>query len=290
MSESLRARVEADVRRGAWLHVVPRWVGIGVLTVGLTGAILLVAQLTRNWTIVPAAAFIGAMSGPLVFLVWIDDRARIGKSVAPDELFITWIVGGGVAVIFVGIFESHYLYQVGTFSNLWVAAIEGTAKILVPVAACTLVPKYRSVAPALALALVSAAGFAVMESLAYAVVAYGESVQHLRDILIERIAITPFVHLPWTAIAVIVATRVWQERGRITITPKALWGFALAIVLHAAWNAAIVEQGWWHLLLIPTAIITFAVMYHLVSGVYYDGPYVIPKDYAAPHHHVRPDR
>ena len=63
----------------------------------------------------------------------------------------------------------------------------------------------------------------------------------------------------------------------------------LAAMLHATWNAAIVEGGSWHLLLIPIAIITFAVMYHLVSGVYYDGPYVIPKDYAAQHHHTRPD-
>ena len=279
------------MRIDALTKVVPRWVGIAVLTAGLTGAILLVAQLTRNWTIVPAAAFIGAMSGPLVFLVWLDDRARIGKSVAPDELFITWLVGGGVAVIFVGIFESHYLYRhQGLGGYLWVAAAEGTGKILVPVGACTLVPKYRSTAPALALALVSAAGFAVMESLSYAIAAYGESVQELRNILIERSVITPFAHLPWTAIAVIVAARAWQERQRITLAPKALWGFALAIVLHACWNASIVEEGWWHLVIIPVAITTFAVMYHLVSGVYYDGPYMIPKDYAAPHHHVRPDR
>jgi RsiW-degrading membrane proteinase PrsW (M82 family) len=277
------------VRQFAWAKVIPRWIGIAVLTAGLTGAILLVAQLTKNWTIVPAAAFIGAMSGPLVFLVWLDDRARIGRSVAPDELFITWLVGGGVAVIFAGIFESHFVYHPG-FGFLWIAAIEGTAKILVPLVACSLVPKYRSLEPALALALVSAAGFAVMESLSFAVAAYGESVQDVRQVLIERAVITPFAHLPWTAMAVIVAARVWQERQRITLTPQALWGFALAIVLHALWNEAVVAHGWAHLFIVPVAITTFAVMYHLVSGVYYDGPYIIPKDYAARHHHVRPDR
>lgn len=274
------------MRLDAWPKLFPRWIGIAVLTAGLTGAILLVAQLTKNWTIAPAAAFLGAMTGPLVFLVWLDDRARVGRSVAPDELFITWLVGGGVAVLFVGIFESHYLYHNHGFGGyLWVAAAEGTGKILVPVTACTLVPKYRSLAPALALALVSAAGFAVLESLSYAVAAYGESVQALRDTLIERSVITPFVHLPWTAMAVIVAARAWEKRGRITLAPKAMWGFALAIVLHASWNASIVEEGWWHLLIIPAAIVTFAVMYHLVSEVYYDGPYRIPKDYAARHHH-----
>jgi RsiW-degrading membrane proteinase PrsW (M82 family) len=276
------------VRQSRRPKVIPRWVGVAVLMPGLTGTILLVAQLTRNWTIVPAAMFLGSLTGPLVFLVWLDDRARIGRSVAPDVLFITWLVGGGVAVIFVGLFESDYLYRPLLRGFTWIAVTEEAAKVLVPIAVCTAVPKYRTIERALALALVSAAGFAVMESLAYAIAAYDESVQAVRRILIERTLLTPFVHLPWTAIAVIVAARVWQERGRITLTPKALWGLGLAIVLHAGWNAAIVEGGLWHLLVIPIAIVTFGVMYHLVSGVYYDGPYAVPKDYAT-HDHSRPD-
>jgi RsiW-degrading membrane proteinase PrsW (M82 family) len=266
------------------MSAVPRWAGAAVLTAGLTGAILLTAQLTHNWTIVPAAMFIGALTGPLVFLVWLDDRARIGRSVAPDVLFITWIVGGGVAMIVVGIFEAQYLYNTGVAGFVWYSATEGTAKIVVPVTICSVVPKYRTLEHALALALVSAAGFAVMESLSYAVYARDVSVHAVRDSLIERSLITPFGHLPWTTMAVIVAVRAWQKRGRITLSPKALWGFALAITLHATWNASVVKEGWWHLLVIPTAIITFAVMYHLVSGVYYDGPYAIPADHAHPHH------
>jgi RsiW-degrading membrane proteinase PrsW (M82 family) len=255
-----------------------------VLIAGLTGAILLTAQTTRNWTIVPAAMFIGALMGPLVFLVWLDDRARIGRSVAPDVLFMIWLVGGGFAMVFIGIVESDYLFQPPTSGSLWIAATEETAKVLVPIAVCTLAPKYRTIERALALALVSAAGFAVMESLAYAVSAYDESVQAVRHSLIERGLVTPFGHLPWTAIAVIVAVRAWQQRGRITLSPKALWGFGLAIVLHASWNAAAVRRGWWHLLVIPIAGITFVVMYHLVAGVYYDGPYATPTDYATEHH------
>ena len=278
------------IQRPKWIDAIPRWVGAAVLTAGLTGAILLTAQLTKNWTIVPAAMFIGAMTGPLVFLVWLDGRTRIGRSVAPDVLFIVWLVGGGVAMIFVGIFESDYLYHARFVGYVWYSAIEATAKLLVPIAICTVLPKYRTLEHALALALVSAAGFATMESLSYAISAYDESVQAVRSSLIERSLITPFGHLPWTTMAVIVAVRAWQKRGRITLSPKALWGFGLAITLHATWNAAVVERGWWHLLVIPTAVITFAVMYHLVSGVYYDGPYVIPKDYAAQHHHDRHGR
>jgi RsiW-degrading membrane proteinase PrsW (M82 family) len=256
-----------------------------VLTTGLTAAILLAARLTHNWTIVPAVMFIGAMIGPLAFLVWLDDRTRIGRSVAPDVLFVTWLVGGGVAMVVVGIFEAQYLYNAGVFAFVWFSATEGTAKIVVPVTICSVVPKYRTLEHALALALVSAAGFAVLESLSYAIYAYDESVQAVRDSLIERSLITPFGHLPWTTMAVVVAVRARQKRGRITLSPKALWGFGRAITLHATWNAAVVQQGWWHVLVIPTAAITFGVMYHLGSGVYYDGPYAIPTERAHPHHH-----
>jgi RsiW-degrading membrane proteinase PrsW (M82 family) len=250
-----------------------------VLTGGLTGLILLVARISSNSTMLPPAALIGAMAGPLAFLVWLDDRARVGRSVEPDVLLLVWLIGGGVAVLIAGISEHDIVHhQVG--ASLWVAATEETAKVVVPLVVCGLVPRYRTVERALALALVSSAGFAVLESLTYASFAYRESIKAVRDVLIERTVATPFVHLPWTAIAVIVAARVWHRHQRITLSPAALWGFALAIVLHATWNGAIATGGWWHLLVIPTAVVTFAVMYRLVSGVHYDGPYAIPADHA----------
>jgi protease PrsW len=261
------------------LAVVPRWLLAALLLAVLTGTTLLVAEFTRNWSIVPAAIFLGAMTGPLAFAVWVTDRTRVGRAVAPDVLFITFLVGGGVATIFVGIFESAFLYRPATPGWLWIGFVEEIAKFLVPVAICTAAPKYRSVEQALALALVSAGGFAVMESVAYAISALDQSVDAARNLLLERSLVTPFGHLPWTAIAVIVGARVWQRRQRIVLTPSALWGLGLAVILHTAWNAALVEQGWWHLLVIPIGAVTFGVMYHLVSTVYYDGPYIAPKEH-----------
>src|SRR5262249_24321400 len=146
----------------------------------------------------------------------------------------------------------------------------------------TLVPRYRSVERALALALMSAAGFAVMESIGYAMTAARESVHAARNVLLERSLATPFGHLPWTGIAVIVAATAWQERQRIVLSPKALWGFALAVVLHSAWNAALVGRGWWSVVAIAIATVSFGTFYWLVSGVYYEGAYAVPYDHSTP--------
>ncbi len=214
----------------------------------------------------PTAVFLGAMSGPFAFAIWVTDRTRVGRSVAPDVLFTTWLVGGGVAIVFAGIFESDFFYNPSGWGYLWIGVVEETAKVIAPLAICTLVPKYRSVAQALAFAIVTAGGFAVFESMTYALSALDESVREARDVLFERSLITPFGHLPWTGIAVVVAATEWQAAGRIRLTPKALWGLGAAIVLHTAWNIALVEKGWWNLLVPVIAVATFGLFCRILAG------------------------
>jgi RsiW-degrading membrane proteinase PrsW (M82 family) len=198
--------------------------------------------------------------------------------VAPDVLFTTWLVGGGVAIVFAGIFESDFFHQPTGGGFLWIGLVEESAKVVVPLAICTLVPKYRSVAQALAFAIVSASGFAVFESMTYALSALDESVRAARHVLFERSLITPFGHLPWTGLAVVVAATQWQAAGRIKLTPKALWGLAAAITLHTTWNIALVERGWWNLLVPVVAVTTFVLFRWILGGVFYDGPYVVPAE------------
>lgn len=242
---------------------------------------LLVAQLTNNWTIVPTGIFIGAMSGPFAFAIWVTDRTRVGRSVAPDVLVTTWLVGGGLAIIFVGIFESDFFYRPSGSGFLWIGVVEESAKVVLPLAICTIVPRYRSVAQALAFAIVTAGGFAIFESMTYALSALDESVRAARRALFERSVITPFGHLPWTGIAVVVAASNWQAAGRIRPTPKALWGLGAAIALHTTWNIALVEDGWWLVLVPVVAIATFALFRWVIAGVSYDGPRVTPPEHDA---------
>jgi len=253
----------------------------------LSGGAFLAAQLTHNWTIIPAAILLGAMAAPFALVVWVDDRTRIGRSVAPDVLFITFIVGGGIAVILVGIFTSDFLYHPIGHGWTWIAVTEELAKVLVALVVCSLVPKYRTVESALALALVSAAGFAWMESVSYGFAALDTSVNDVHNVLLERSAVTPFGHLPWTGIAVIVAARAWNKSGRFSLSPRALWGFALVVVLHALWDAALVWRGRWLLFTPALCVISLGVFFLLLRGVRYDGPYAIPAEPAAPRHLTR---
>ena len=150
------------------------------------------------------------MSGPFAFATWVTDRTRVGRSVAPDVLFTTWLAGGAIAIVFAGIFESDYFFESHGLGFLWIGVVEESAKVIAPLAICTLVRKYCSVPQALAFAVVTAGGFPVFESMTYALSALDESVRAARRVLFERSLITPFGHLPWTGIAVVVAASEWQ--------------------------------------------------------------------------------
>jgi RsiW-degrading membrane proteinase PrsW (M82 family) len=258
----------------------PRWLRAWLLVAVLAGLTLLVAEVTDNWSIAPTAVFLGAMSGPFAFAIWVTDRNRIARSVAPDTLFTTWLVGGGVAIVFAGIFESDFFYHPAGSGFLWIGVVEESAKVVVPLAICTVVPKYRSVEQALAFAIVTAAGFAAFESMTYAMSALDESLREARRVLLERSLITPFGHIPWTGIAVVVAAREWQAAGRIRLTPKAFWGLGAAIGLHTLWNLTLVERGWWLFVVPLIALTTFTLFFRILRGVYYAGPYAIPIDHS----------
>jgi RsiW-degrading membrane proteinase PrsW (M82 family) len=264
-----------------WLSWPPRWLRAGVLVGVLSAVTFLTAELSHNWTIAPTAVLLGALAGPFALAIWITDRTRVGRSVPPDLLFATFLVGGGVAILFTGFFESAFFYphpsRPGYF---WIGFVEETAKVIAPLAICMAVPRYRSVEQALALAIVSAGGFAVFESMTFAITALDDKgARHARAVLLERTFVTPFGHIPWTSIAVVVAASAWQAAGRIRLRPKALWGLGAAIALHTVWNLTFVEGGWWHVLVPVIAAVTFLLFWREISGVFYAGTYAIPADH-----------
>jgi RsiW-degrading membrane proteinase PrsW (M82 family) len=248
-----------------------------LLLILLSGVTLLVAELTETWSIAPTGIFVGALSGPLAFAVWVTDRTRVGRSVAPDVLFTTWIVCGAVGILLAGVFEHDFFFPSGGSGFLWIGLVEELAKTVVPLGICVAVPHYRTVEHALAFAIVSAGGFATMESLTYGFGAVDEGAREVRRVLIERSVITPIGHLPWTGIAVVVAATAWQADQRLRVTPRALWGLGVAIGLHTTWNTILFHQGWWYVLAPVVAIATFTMFYVVSGNVHYDGPAVPPS-------------
>jgi protease PrsW len=81
-------------------------------------------------------------------------------------------------------------------------------------------------------------GFAVAEDFFYLVTAGGHSNGQLIGVAIFRTVVTPFAHplfTSWTGLAVGLAVA-----RKKTPWKRALWGFALAVATHAAWNGSIV--------------------------------------------------
>jgi RsiW-degrading membrane proteinase PrsW (M82 family) len=274
-TSSGQTRLRARLRRP------PRWLAAWLLLGALSGFTLAIARLTDNWTLTPTAIFVGALSGPIALATWVTDRTRVGRSVAPDVLFMTAVVGGASAIVLAGVLEGR-LFEGPTVLDLaWVGLVEELAKIAVPLLICTLAPRCRTVERALALGVVAALGFAVLESVTYATATLNHSdIRSAHKVLFQRTIITAVGHIPWTTIAVVVAAIAWQRNGRPSFGPKALWGLALAIVLHTTWNAVVAADGWWQLFEPLIGATTIVVFYTCVKRVRYEGPYVAPEEHA----------
>jgi protease PrsW len=79
-------------------------------------------------------------------------------------------------------------------------------------------------------------GFAVVEDVEYFLVASDDGV--LAETFIARALLTPFAHplfTAWTGLAIGLAV----AKGR-RVFPTALWGWFIAVLLHAAWNGSLI--------------------------------------------------
>jgi RsiW-degrading membrane proteinase PrsW (M82 family) len=274
------ARTPDDLPRPIQAPLVPRWAKVWLLTMGLGASLLLVAALNGNDTVVPAGIFLAALAGPLAFCTWVTDRTRVGRSVPPDVLLTTLLVGGGIGALFAALFNSRFFFDPTGTGVLWVGPMEEIAKLIVPLGVYVFVRKYRSVEQALAYALVSAAGFAVFESMSYGLEALELSVDDARNVLIARSVLTPFGHLPWTGLAAVVAAKAWEPDDRPHLSLMAGWGLLAAMGLHTAYNLSLVDGGWLLLTWPVVGVASFWLFWHEIRDVFYDGAYAVPAEHA----------
>jgi RsiW-degrading membrane proteinase PrsW (M82 family) len=274
------ARTPDDLPRPTSYPVVPRWAKVWLLTLALGASLLLVAALNDNETVVPGGIFLAALAGPLAFCAWVTDRTRVGRSVAPDVLVAAMIAGGGIGTLFAALFSSRFFFDPTGTGVLWVGPLEEIAKLLVPLAIYLFARKYRSVEQALAYALVSAAGFAVFESMSYGLAALELGVHEARNVLIIRSVLTPFGHLPWTGLAAVVAAKAWEPDDRPRVTLVAAWGLLAAMGLHTAYNLTLVDGGWLLLTWPIVGVASFWLFWRETRDVFYDGAYAVPAEHA----------
>jgi protease PrsW len=242
-----------------WGAGLRRWSWLPVLVVGtvLYELVREAVQFTGNPVFVPTLILLGAAVVPAAFVAFVFGL-RLAFGVGTWTVCLTALVGGIVGVLVAGVLEFQTLHNSGSLPFLDVGLIEEAAKLVVPVAVLLLVRRRRRPADGLVIGVAAGAGFAVLETMGYGLVALVRSRGDLtvvNELLVDRALLSPAAHMAWTGLAA--AALWWAATG--TARGRAIVGFVVVYVsvsmLHAAWDTF--DGRWAHAGL---ALVSFALL------------------------------
>lgn len=215
------------------------WAAVLVVGLALFGLSQLTVVLTGNPRLLPAMVLIGALAAPATCVAFIWTRA-IGPSgihvVDPMNAVGVGLVGGALGVVIAALSEHLVSRAVGVAPPLAVAVIEELAKLVVP--AIVIIRTRPTAAAGLALGVASGAGFALLETLGYAFVAYlqsGDTLSALDSDLLSRSLFTPATHLAWTGIAA-AAFAVMRAAPKARSVAAFVAATVVVVLLHTIWD------------------------------------------------------
>ncbi|HET6529072.1 MAG TPA: PrsW family glutamic-type intramembrane protease [Actinoplanes sp.] len=237
-----------------------RWAWLGVLVIGLVLYLVVLRTLirTQNPNFVPALILLGATVVPLSFLTFA--QARTGRWEVPASvLLVSAFFGGVIGTVVAGTLEYDTLRGLGALPMLFVALIEETAKLIVPVVLLvTVVARKQRRLPSdgLIIGVAAGMGFAALETMGYAFGALLSSQGNIgvvEETLFVRGLTAPAGHTAWTGLT---AGALWAvlsaPSGKRVL--EFLGTFAGAVVLHTLWDTfsgvivflvlATVSLGW----------------------------------------------
>ncbi len=226
------ARSGGVVGRWAWVPAL----GIGVVLYELVRRAVVD---TGNPNLVPSLILLGAAVVPVAFIAFVAGR-RLVFTVTSGLVAAVALLGGVVGVVTAGMLEYHVLRDLGGIPAVLVAAIEESAKLIVPVAVLLvlLVQRHRlRVGDGLLLGVASGAGFAVLETMGYGLVVLIQSrgdLSVLDEVLVERGLLSPAAHMAWTGLAAaaiwaaVASSWAWRPVLRLVVT------VAVVVALHTS--------------------------------------------------------
>jgi RsiW-degrading membrane proteinase PrsW (M82 family) len=91
------------------------------------------------------------------------------------------------------------------------------------------------------------AGFAVLETMGYALVALVDSGGNLalvNGLLLDRGLLSPTAHMAWTGLAAAALWRTATDRRRLRAVARFVMVYLLVVALHAAWDSS--ASSWAH--------------------------------------------
>jgi RsiW-degrading membrane proteinase PrsW (M82 family) len=232
-----RAGVSLDAV-AAWLTGAVRRAWLQTLVAGLAiwFVVSRVAISTQNTNLIPSVIAVGAFLGPVVFVIYVYERAR---EVSWPDLLRCFIGGGLLGITAAGLLEYQTLRGLGALPTIAIGLIEETSKLIVPLAIFALA-RYRREADGLLFGVASGMGFAAFESMGYGfstLLASGGHIGAVEQVLFLRGILSPAGHGAWTGLicAALWRARVRDDRFGILLVVAA---FATAVTLHALWDAA----------------------------------------------------
>jgi RsiW-degrading membrane proteinase PrsW (M82 family) len=225
-----------------------RWSWLPVLVVGaiLYELVRLVLHTTGDPLFLPTLILLGAAVVPVAFVGFVSGR-RLSFGLGGSVVGLTALLGGVVGVLVAGALEYATVPSAGNLATSLVGLIEECAKLLVPAGALLLFRRDRHSADGLLLGVASGAGFAVLETMGYALVALvgsGGNISLVNGLLLDRGLLSPAAHMAWTGLA---ATALWAaaiEHWRARAVVRFLAVYLLVAGLHAAWDST--GSGWAH--------------------------------------------
>jgi len=237
-----------------------RWAWLGVLVVGLILYFVVLRTLvsTQNPNFVPALILLGATVVPLAFLTFA--QARTGRWQVPaSALVVSAFFGGVVGTVVAGTLEYDTLRGLGGLPMFFVALIEESAKLIVPVILLfTVLARHERRLPSdgLIIGVAAGMGFAALETMGYAFTALLSSqgnIGAVEQTLFIRGLTAPAGHTAWTGLT---AGALWallaSPSGKRVL--EFIGTFLGAVILHTLWDTfsgllvfivlAIISLGW----------------------------------------------
>ena len=219
-----------------------RWAWLGVLLVGLILYFVVLRTLvsTQNPNFVPALILLGATVVPLSFLAFA--QARAGRWQVPaSALLVAAFFGGVIGTVVAGTLEYDTLRGLGGLPMVFVAVIEESAKLIVPVILLfTVLARHARRLPSdgLIIGVASGMGFAALETMGYAFSALLSSqgnIGAVEQTLFIRGLTAPAGHTAWTGLTAGALWALLASPGGKRVL-EFIGTFAGAVVLHTLWD------------------------------------------------------
>jgi RsiW-degrading membrane proteinase PrsW (M82 family) len=226
------------------------WWKILIIGVMLYMAVNNVTYSTANVFLLPQLFMIGTFLVPIVYTAYLYEDGTL-YDVPLSKIALVFFFGGVLGCLAASMLEARLITTTNTgffgsmtaTNALIVGLSEELAKLIVVLPFLFVGRRqFPTIMHGIVLGAAAGMGFAAFESMGYAFLAListpgdiNQSIAAMHDTIRLRALLAPLGHGTWTAI---VAAAMWRDRveGRSPFTLNTIIAFAVAVLLHAAWD------------------------------------------------------